>query len=330
MQNLQSCMRQGWKGREPSLPNEPPLQYVDYAVWQRQVMQPDNPYFTESIAWWKNLLSSATPVTKLPFGRLISRADLDPNEGVLQWTLEEKTERRLDKIARGAGATHFIVRLAAFAALIADMTGNSSVVIGTHFANRNHVKTHSIVGRFVNTIPLVLSYDASKTFLELLKVVRDRFFETIAHSELPYDKIRERLQESGVSLPDISIFFMMSSDHSDLHFGNLTISSEFWSVGKMPGGCTVYVDEQKPEYCRVNFDANLYDRNQMHAMLERYLRLLEAAAREPELPIATLLAMTGAKPLRWSFYKVVRAPYDASPLLKTLWRPVKKWLLSTG
>ena len=97
----------------------------------------------------------------------------------------------------------------------------------------------------------------------------------------------------------IAIFFMMSSDLSDQHFGNLTISREFWSVGKMPVGCTFYVDERKPENCRVNFDANLYDRNGMRAMLDRYLRLLEIAAREPELPIGTLLTMTGAKPLRW-------------------------------
>ena len=65
------------------------------------------------------------------------RAGLDPSEGVLQWKLEERTAKRLDEIARSAGATHFTVRLAAFAALIADVTGNSTIVIGTVFANRN-------------------------------------------------------------------------------------------------------------------------------------------------------------------------------------------------
>ena len=106
-------------------------------------------------------------------------------------------------------------------------------------------------------------------------------------------KIHEQLRASGVEPPEFRAVFMMSSDHSDQHFGNLTISDEFWSVGTMPQGCTVYIDEQKPENCRVNFDANLYDRNGMRAMLDRYLRLLEAAAREPELPIGTLLTMIG-------------------------------------
>ena len=83
------------------------------------------------------------------------------------------------------------------------------------------------------------------------------------------------------------------------------------------------IDERKPENCRVNFDANIYDRNGMRVMLDRYLRLLEAAAREPELPIGTLLTMIGARPLRWTcanyaapFYEFVRAFYVSSPLLK--------------
>ena len=243
----------------------------------------------------------------------------------------------MDEIARSAGATHFIVRLAAFAALLADVTDNSSIIIGTYFDNRNRVDAQTIVGPFINTVTLVFSYDASKTFLEWLEIVRDRVFETMARGEPPFVTIHERLRASGVEPPEFQAVFMMSSYHSDQHFGNLTISDEFWSVGTMPQGCTVYIDEQKPENCRVNFDANLYDRNGMRAMLDRYLRLLEASAREPELPLGMLLTMIGAKPLRWKcanyaapFYEFVTALYASSPLLKMLWRPVKRWLLSSG
>ena len=326
------------QGREPPLPRDQPLQYADYAVWQRQVMHPDSPYFNEAVTWWKALLSSTPPATRLPFRRLIRRGGLDPSEGVFRWELEERTTKRLDEIARSAGATHFIVRLAAFAALLADVTGNSSIVIGTYFDNRNRIDAQTIVGPFINTVTLVFSHDASKTFLEWLEIVRDRVFETMARGELPLVKIHEQLRTSGVEPRQFRAVFMMSSYHSDQHFGNLTISDEFWSVGTMPQGCTVYIDEQKPKNCRVLFDANLYDRKGMRALLDRYLRLLEAAAREPELPIGTLLSMTGgAKPLRWKwannahpFYEFVKAFYASSPLLKMLLRPVKRWLLSSG
>ena len=70
-------------------------------------------------------------------------------------------------------------------------------------------------------------------------------------------------------------------------------------------------------------------------MLDRYLRLLEAAAREPELPIGKLLATIGAKPLRWTcanyaapLFDFVKAFYASSPLLKLGWRPIRRWVLS--
>ena len=177
------------QGREPPLPRDPPLQYADYAVWQRQVMRPDSLYFNEMVAWWKTLLSSAPPATRLPFRRLIRRGDLDPSEGVFKWELGQRATKRLDEIARSAGATHFIVRLAAFAALLADVTDNSSIVIGTYCDNRNRVDAQTIVGPFLNTVTLVFSYDASKTFLEWLEIVRYRVFETMARSEPPFVKI---------------------------------------------------------------------------------------------------------------------------------------------
>ena len=98
----------------------------------------------------------------------------------------------------------------------------------------------------------------------------------------------------------------------------------------MPWGCQFYVEAQKPENCRVNFDAGVYDRNGMRAMLDRYLRLLEAAAHEPELPIGKLLAMTGAKPLRWTCRNYAERFYESAPLLKLFWRQVRRLASSSG
>jgi len=326
------------QGMEPPLPSAHSLQYADYAVWQRQVMRPNGPYFKAVMSWWKNLIPTALPPTRLPFRRLIPRGGLDPSEGVFQWKLEERTAKRLDQFARNVNATHFTVRLAAFAALVADITGNSTIVIGTNFVNRNHIDTQNIVGPFVNATPLIFTYDATKTFLGWLEIVRDRVFETSTHSELSYEQVvKPQLQAEGVGPPEAQITFAMSSDHSDLHFGNLVISNEFLAIGKMPWGCQFFVEEQKPANCRINFDANTYDPNEMRLMLDRYLRLLEVAAREPELPIGELLAMTGAKPLRWTcanyaapFYEFITTLYGSSPLLKMCWRPIKKWVLSAS
>jgi len=279
-------------GKRPPLPKEPALQYADYAVWQRQFMRPGGPYFNEVVSWWKSLPSAARPATRQPHNGPIRRAPLDPGEGVLQWKLEGQTAKRLDEIARNAGATHFTIRLAAFAALIADVTVNSPIVIGTGFANRNRLETQNLVGPLRNPVHLVFFYDRNKTFLEWLEYVRDHVFEATTRGELPYDNIREQLRASGMELPEMLFYFTMTRNNSDLHFANLVVSAEFWNVGTMPSGCTIFIDEQKPENCRVNFDANTYDRNEMRSIFDRYLRLLEAVAEEPELSIGKLLMIT--------------------------------------
>jgi hypothetical protein len=276
-------------GMEPPLPKVARLQYADYAVWQRQVMRPDGPYFKEVMSWWKNLFSTAPPTTRQPFRRVQPRAPLDPSEGVLRWKLEERAAKRLDEIARRIGVTHFTVRLAAFAASIADATASPTVVIGTGIANRNRVETQNIVGPFLNPVHLVFSYDESRTFLAWLEIVRDHVFEATTRGELPYDTINEHLQTTGEELPRPQFYFAMSRDHSDQRFGDIVIRDEFWKVGTMPSGCMIYIDERKPENCRINFDANIYDREEMRAMLNRYLQLLEAAAQEPQVPIGKLL-----------------------------------------
>jgi hypothetical protein len=288
------------QGIEPPLPKQQRLQYADYAAWQRQFIGPGSSYFKETVGWWKERFSIPLPVTELPFKRLTPRPKLDPSEGVLRWQLEEDVEKRLDQLAHRGNATHFSVRLAAFAALIADVTANSTVIIGTNCVSRNRAETQGIVGPFVSTVPLVFSYDASMTFLEWLKIVRDRAFETTKRSELPQEDINLQLRAAGIKPPEIRVIFAMSADHSVQRFGNLDFSEEFWGVGKMPWGCTFYVEGQTKKSSWVKFDARVYDPCGMRMMLDRYIRLLEAAARAPGSPIGELLAMTGGRPLRWT------------------------------
>lgn len=78
----------------------------------------------------------------------------------------------------------------------------------------------------------------------------------------------------------------------------------------MPSGCTVFVDEQKPENCRVNFDAESYDRNEIRLMFDGYLRLLEDAAEHPEWPLGKLLMI-----MRWdAAIAEIAAGTDAMPV----------------
>ena len=104
--------------------------------------------------------------------------------------------------------------------------------------------------------------------------------------------------------------FMLSRDNSDQSFGNLGVSSEAFTVGTMPMGCTVYVDAQKSENCQIRFDAAIYRRKDMDALLRLYLRLLASVVAEPTLPIGKLLMIAGSKQLRWVYRKYTAPIYD--------------------
>jgi len=171
------------------------------------------------------------------------------------------------------------------------LTAKSTVVVAAGFANRNRIEMQTIVGRLLNPVYLVFSYDENRSFLQWLETVRNHLFEVTKRGELPFGMIHEQLQAAGMHLPDVQCYFTMSRDHSDGHFGNLVMSGETWRVGGMPRGLTVHIDEQKPENCRFSFDANVYDRAEIRLMRDQYLRLLALIAAEPEQPLGKLMMM---------------------------------------
>jgi hypothetical protein len=127
---------------------------------------------------------------------------------------------------------------------------------------------------------------------------------------------------------------MLSRENADQHFGNISVSHEPFVVGLIPWGCTVYVDTEHSERCQIRFDANLYARKEMNALLDQYLRLLGIVADESDLPVGTLLTMAGARKLLWTYrrytanlYDLLFSIYAASPRLKMFWRPIKRRLL---
>jgi amino acid adenylation domain-containing protein len=298
MNELTALYEAKTKGMDPPIPRDMPLQYVDYAVWHREIMRAGGPRYMEMLAWWRQLFAKRTRATKLPFRRSTPGAGSHPNQGVIHWRPDDVTAERLSGLARRVGVTYFIVRLACFIALLADLTGRTTVVIGTGFSNRHRIETRNIVGLFSNLAPLVFSYRPRLSFNAWLETVRNRLFDTGAHAELPFEELYEKLRALGLKPPGIEILFLISSDHGVQQMDDLTIARRPHPVGNMPWGCQVYIDERIPENCRVDFDASLFHRDKMQAMIDRYIRLLKVAAEQPNLPIGMLVALSSNNPVR--------------------------------
>ena len=148
----------------PPLPESEPLQYGDFAVWQRQNLGTESAAYQSALSWWQERLSAEPSPLVLPFRRPEPRPETDPSEGLFWWGLDRGVSQRLDRVARDQGATYYMVRLAAFVALLAHETAQHDLVLGTYVTNRSRLEFQDMFGFFANLVTLRLGYDPASTF----------------------------------------------------------------------------------------------------------------------------------------------------------------------
>jgi hypothetical protein len=306
----------GLREDAPPLPEIESLQYADYAVWERKVLRPGGPAYQQAIAWWEKVLSGYARVLDLPFRRVQRRTGVDPAEGVIYWGLAPEISQRLTERARELGATYYMIRLAAFVALLAAECGEPDIVIGTYVTNRNRLALQNMFGFFVNLVALRLRCSPGMSFRELLSAVRERVATSATHSAIPYEEVREALTQRGVAPPAIQILFHVSRHRSAVRLGDARLVTLPTQFSGMPRGFSMNLDQHNEDRnCRITFDASIYEPSGVHALIDGYRRLLDAVSRQPDLPIATLLSMST---LRW------RKVLPAHVVLRRAWRRLRR------
>ncbi|MES1240893.1 MAG: non-ribosomal peptide synthase/polyketide synthase, partial [Acidobacteriota bacterium] len=158
-----------------------PLQYADFAAWQREVL--DRGLAEEQLAYWKRRLAGAPGQLGLPADR--------PRPAVQSYRGGSLRERLV--LERREDATPFMVLLASFAALLSRHTSQTDIVIGTPVAGRTRSETEGLVGLFLNTLALRVDLSGDPGFRELLDRVRDVTLEAYANQDLPFEKVVEEL-----------------------------------------------------------------------------------------------------------------------------------------
>ncbi|MEO6196445.1 MAG: non-ribosomal peptide synthase/polyketide synthase [Thermoanaerobaculia bacterium] len=191
------------RGGEPSLP-ELPLQYADYAAWQRSWL--DAGGLTVETEYWRRRLAGMPEVLELPADR--PRPAVRSIRGAgHSFVLPGALAGTLRALGRREGATLFMTLLAAFQALLGRYSGED-VAVGTPVAGRNHLEIEELIGLFVNTLVLRVSLAGDPTFLEVVARVRETVLEAHEHQELPFDKLVEELQPER-SLSHAPLFQVM-------------------------------------------------------------------------------------------------------------------------
>ncbi|MHC4617196.1 MAG: non-ribosomal peptide synthetase [Planctomycetota bacterium] len=177
---------------QPSPLEELPIQYADYAVWQRALMQGE--MLEKQLAYWKEQLADL-PLFELPADHPrppIPSFRGDQHEVELPLPLVD----RLKDLSVQSGTTLFMTLMAAFTAVLYRYTDQEDVVLGAPIAGRNRTELENLIGFFVNTLVLRIDHSGNPTFRQLLKRVREVTLGAIAHQELPFEKVVEELRPS--------------------------------------------------------------------------------------------------------------------------------------
>ncbi|MEU3187609.1 amino acid adenylation domain-containing protein [Streptomyces sp. NPDC006923] len=165
-----------------------PVQYADYAAWQRKWLADGGPAGQSD--YWKEALAGAPALLELPADRP-RPAEQDYRGGQLRLVFDRDLTTALTSLSRRHGSTLFMTLLAGWALVLSRLSGQSEVVIGTPTANRRRAELEGLIGFFVNTLALRIDLSATPTVAELLKRTRRTALTALAHQDLPFEQVVE-------------------------------------------------------------------------------------------------------------------------------------------
>ena len=232
-------------GETPSLP-ELPIQYSDFAQWQRQWLQDEA--LESRVAYWKQQLEGV-PLLELPADR--PRPPVQTYNGGRQAVVvpQQLTEALLD-LGRREGATLYMVVMAAFNLLLYRYSGQEDITIGSPAAGRSRLETENLIGFFINNLVVRTDLSDRPSFRELLRRVRDVTLDAFAHQDLPFDKLIEELQPqrslSHTPLFQVALAFQ-NTPQTTLELAGLTLSFLEVNNGTAKYDLTRIAVEQKAE-----------------------------------------------------------------------------------
>ena len=190
-----------------------PVQYADFAVWQREWMQGE--LLERQLSYWKQQLGGTHAPVRLPTDR--ARLTEPNHEGALQpFALPADASQTLKAFSRQRNATLFMTLLAAFKSLLHCYSGQPELLVGTPVANRNSAETEPLIGFFVNTLVMRTDLRGNPTFGELLSRVREVVIQAHTNQDLPFEKLVAELQSERDLNRSLSSCLVRAPECSDV------------------------------------------------------------------------------------------------------------------
>ncbi|MDY7096222.1 MAG: amino acid adenylation domain-containing protein, partial [Acidobacteriota bacterium] len=293
LRELDHAYRAFAAGETPSLPPLP-LQYGDYAVWQRQWLR--GAALERQLDHWRRQLEGAPRSLDLPLDR--PRPAVQSLEGrAFSVHYPPSLARSLDAFRREHQATLFMALLAGFAVLLYRQTGQRDVVLGSPVAGRQHRELEDLVGFFVNTLVMRVEVRPDEGFGELVERVKAVALDAYAHQDLPFERLVEELhpQRDLSRNPLIQILFSVQESGTPPRLAGLETTLESAPSASAKLDLSLVMRPYRGGLLAIaEYRWDLFDETTVRRQLAQLETLLATATADPSKPVGRLSLMTAA------------------------------------
>ena len=273
-----------------------PVQYADFAVWQRECLQGEA--LQKQLAYWKQQIRGALPVLELSADH--PRPAVQTFRGATESArLPSALYRALKSLNHQEGVTLFITLLAVFQTLLHRYTGQQDIVVGSPIAGRNRTETERLIGLFVNTLIMRSDFSGNPSFRVLLQRVREVALGAYSHQDLPFEKLVEELRpKRHVSHSPLFqvMFSLQQSLPPSLELPGLILRPFDIDYGMSPFDLTLLVEETERDlHLLMEYNTDLFEKETIQRMLGHFRILLESVVANPRQHVASLPMLSEAE-----------------------------------
>jgi amino acid adenylation domain-containing protein len=272
---------------------ELPIQYADYAIWQRQAQR--EKVLEKQLAYWRQQLDSAPTVLELPADK--PRPEVETHHGAsVLFTLSEEMRAGLKNVSREESVTLFMTLLAAFNVLLSRYSGHQDIIVGTPVANRNRAEVEGLIGFFSNTLALRVKPEAGLSFRQLLQQVKEVCLGAYAHQDVQFEKLVEELGvERDLSRsPLFQVMFSLESTAGKaVELSSLKISPTVLDNETAKFDLSLGLFETERELTGAfEYSTDLFEAETVERMAGHFRTLLAAVIANPDARLSELPLLT--------------------------------------